>query len=222
MKRFLQRKPHPRSGASAEPGGGEAEQTLRLLARAEPPSGLEERIQNRLRQACPGQARLGQDRLGQEPANRSSARAWRDWLPGFRPGFLPGLLPRYGAAAAALLCLAAGAAYYVGHVGHVGQSGQSGHSGRSLPPATNFHGASSAPSLTDPDGKAVSPPLLAPPAGVPRGSFGSAGSMRVPPTLKPLYVPESSHGKPATKPVGKPGRKQGSKAVSVPVDSPRP
>ena len=220
MKRFLQRKPHPRSGASAEPGAGEAEQTLRLLARSEPPSGLEERIQNRLRQACPGQARLGQ-----EPANRSSARAWRDWLPGFRPGFLPGLLPRYSAVAAALLCLAAGAAYYVGHVGHVGQSGQSGHSGhsgRSLLPATNFHGASSAPSLTDPDGKAVSPPLLAPPAGVPRGSFGSAGSMRVPPTLKPLYVPESSHGKPATKPVGKPGRKQDSKAVSVPVDSPRP
>ena len=214
MKRFLQRKPHPRSGASAEPGAGEAEQTLRLLARAEPPSGLEERIQNRLRQACPGQARLGQDRLGQEPANRSSARAWRDWLPGFRPGFLPGLLPRYGAAA--LLCLATGAAYYAGH------SGRSGHSDRSLPGAGTVPSASAAPSATGPNGTTVSPPLLAPPAGVPRGSFGSAGSMRVPPTLKPLYVPESSHGKPATKPVGKPGRKQDSKAVSVPVDSPRP
>ncbi len=213
MKRFLQRKPHPRSGASAEPGAGEAEQTLRLLARAEPPSGLEERIQNRLRQACPGQARLGQ-----EPANRSSARAWRDWLPGGRsgvfPGFLPGLLPRYGAAA--LLCLATGAAYYAGH------SGRSGHSDRSLPGAGTVPSASAAPSATGPNGTTVSPPLLAPPAGVPRGSFGSAGSMRVPPTLKPLYVPESSHGKPATKPVGKPARKQGSKAVSVPVDSPRP
>lgn len=170
----------------------QAERTLRLLARVAPPAGLEERIHSR---------------LWQQMAGQSSARTafWPSWrLPVLRPGLRPG----YGVAAAALLCVVAGAAYYGGR--------DALH--RGTPPRS----ASASPAVTGQSGNTVSFPLLTPPQVAPRGNFGSANSMRVPPTLKPLYVPEAPHRKPTTKTPRKPAPKHPSSAAAVPDNSTQP
>lgn len=170
----------------------QAEQTLRLLARVTPPASLEERIHARL---------LAQQSIELSGTSTKTGRG-SSWFSGLHRSFLTGNLPGYGVAAAALLCVVAGAAYYGAH--------PRGHFAAPLHPGAT-------PTVTGQSGSASSSPLLAPPQIVPRGSFGSAGSMRVPPTLKPLYVAEAPHGKRTTKPTHKTKSEPAAKDVSTPA-----